>query len=534
MDSLVTMALVGTAKSAGTVALEGDHPADALFRDAQPNDREQHVLILAGTRAVCERCGQLPRTDISEIPPAAHDKPSNISPKLLGILQNALATNERVLLCEFLRELKSVSALLPPELLPQALGVGDATVRECLLPVLGERGRWLSRLRSEWRWVQEGIAALSPENRSALKSAWEEGTAGERRRALEMLRRSDPGEARDWLQAVVDNEKADQRAALLETFEHGLSLADEPFLEERLNDRSEHVRLAAAKHLAKLPGSALSQRMAVRAEAMLSSERTGIIRRKTKLTCSPPEEIDNAWERDGIAKKPPTGRGKRAFWAELLLALVPPGHWSRKFALDPTALIEAVHEDTFEDAVIDGWTQAAADFATADADSAAWLLPLTTHWLEKAQRTTGKVRTEAIQKIAMLLPSLSATNAEKIALELLADERGEEDPEGLRLLASLPRYWSAEFGSQFLRLARNVLYKFDDNRAWQWMNALGSAGRALPRETFAAALEPWDIKEAAPSGGRSSAIQREIDNFAETIRTRQSFFAEIGAINAQP
>ena len=40
------------------------------------------------------------------------------------------------------------------------------------------------------------------------------------------------------------------------------------------------------------------RRMRNRAAAMLSSETKGFLRKKTKLSCAPPEKIDRDWERD--------------------------------------------------------------------------------------------------------------------------------------------------------------------------------------------------------------------------------------------
>jgi len=53
----------------------------------------------------------------------------------------------------------------------------------------------------------------------------------------------------------------------------GLSLADEPLLEAALDERDAGVRGWAAHLLARLPGSALGQRMARRAAGCLRIER---------------------------------------------------------------------------------------------------------------------------------------------------------------------------------------------------------------------------------------------------------------------
>ena len=79
-------------------------------------------------------------------------------------------------------------------------------------------------------------------------------------------------------------------------------------------------------------------------------------------------------------------------------------------------------------------------------------------------------------------------------------------------------------------IVRRVISKNSDSTAYQWSNALFTAGRAIPAEVFPAALAEWKV---APSERSSTwqvdAVQREIDKFLETIQTRQSFFAEVAA-----
>ncbi len=271
--------------------------------------------------------------------------------------------------------------VLPPEVLPLLLQSKEADVRRCLIPVLGERGKWLCRQNPDWSFFHDNAERQTLVDLDAMKQTWDEGTIDQRCQALVILRRSDPLAARDWVAQIFTKEKSNHRVKLLEAFETGLCDDDEAFLESCLNDRSSAVGAAAARLLCRLPRSALAGRMRDRAAAILAVETKGLILEKTKLVCTPPQEIDRDWERDGIAKRSPSGVGERAFWTERVLAAVPPSFWPGHFGLEPAALITAVADDPFAASVVAGWAEAAVLFAASDRASAEWLVPLWRHWV---------------------------------------------------------------------------------------------------------------------------------------------------------
>jgi len=529
MDELVKIALVGTSRNSATIAVD-DHPAGAIVSRIEAEDREALLLLHSGAHAIYELAGRKPIAGVAAASPSERETTRMASRKLAGLLANGIMTNATELVIDFLCQMHGNRIVVPPDLLPLLLDCSDVAIREHLLPVLGERGKWLSRHNPAWRWVHQGVAHLTDADQVELKRMWDEGTIAERRQVLAMLRRSDPQCARDWVLPVFAQEKPAHRASLLDEFAVGLSAADEAFLERCLADRAPTVQQAAARLLCCLPSSSLAARMRDRASAMLSIETKGLLRKKTKIACTPPEKIDRDWERDGIAGKLPSGRGLRAFWAETVIAAVPPSHWAKKFGLAPSILIEAVYDDPFEQAVLAGWSEAAVRFVSSDADSSAWLTPLWKHWAAAAARTKGSGRMQALERLKSLLPGMARAEAEQGMLLLFTEAAGSDNVESLGLLPLLPRPWSAEFADRFLELVRRVLAKHADNAAYQWSSSLFTAGRAIPADVFAAALAEWKL--ASPDGSSSwhvDAVQREIDKFLETIQTRQSFVAEVAA-----
>ena len=528
MSDLTRMALVGTSRSANSATLDVDHPAEALLAGREQADPESILLLRAGVHAVYAAAGRAAEPDVAAIPEAPPETARTPGGKLLGILQNAMAADSKDLFGEMLRQMAAGNLHLPHELLPLALSVSDTTLRERLLPVVGERGQWISRFNPEWSWVYEGIGTLSDSDQERLQQVWDEGAIPERCRVLAAWRRSNPAEARDKLAATLPQESAEHRSRLLGELETGLSYDDEAFLEKCLDDRSSGVKQIAAGLLSQLPGSALSLRMCERARAMLSAQKTGIVFKKLVVACSPPETIDKTWERDGISQKPPGGRGKRAFWAESVLQAVPPSHWVKQLGAAPEALIEAVREDTFGQSVLLGWSRACARFAASDAECAQWVKPLWAYWEDVGSRAQGQARVAIVEEMKTLQEVMSAPDAEQGVLELLWKNHNSGESEAITLLERLPRPWSSHFSQRYLQLTRSVVEKSSDNFAYQWMNTLHMAGRAIPPDLFTTALAPWDLTaDQTRTSWALSSAERELERFQETIRLRQSFYAEV-------
>jgi Family of unknown function (DUF5691) len=524
MDELTRIALVGTSKSVGTTAEE--HPADTLL-DEQTIDAEEALLLRAAVRSIFDQSGCMPSKDVRPVSPAPPDEAPCGSVRLAGLLQNSLIADPKGLLIEFLQQMKECRVVAPYDLLPQALCVTDTEVREHLLLVLGERGRWLAGFQTDWAWVHTGTATLTGSDRDSLQSVWEHGSIHERCSALATIRRGDAAEGRSALNATFAQEKAEHRGRLLLTLEHGLSYDDEAFLESCLDDRSTQVREAAADLLVLLPGSALSVRMRERADAMLSLTTTGRLRRRPKLVCEPPETIDKTWNRDGIGSKPSAGRGKRAYLAEAVISAVPPSHWGGRFALDPAALVTAIEEDLFGAAVLAGWSRAAARFSQHDSDSARWLVPLWDCWAARANCMTGKDRDESYSQLRIILPALRQEQAEECVLRQLENARKGEPSDVLSLICLLPKRWGEGFAARYLTVVRSILRTTCDNAGYQWSSTLLTAAKAIPPDVFADALKPWDLKDAGKNSWHNQAIIREIDRFTETVITRKSFYEEL-------
>jgi hypothetical protein len=137
-------------------------------------------------------------------------------------------------------------------------------------------------------------------------------------------------------------------------------MADEPFLEERLDDRSISVRRAAADLLANLATSRLSLRMQARLLPLLRLESKGLLRHTEVLEVMLPEGADAAMQRDGIRPKAGGQGGAKALLLAQMLALVPPSMWSREFSRSPQELLAAAAASDWKEWLRTAWIEAAA------------------------------------------------------------------------------------------------------------------------------------------------------------------------------
>lgn len=523
MDELLKIALVGTAKhpQGGRAWVDSSEGLLAAWQNEPP---EGLLLLQAGVEAVMQQSGYEAVVLPPPPSPALPDEAPCGSLRLVGLLQNALAADSNELLKEFAVLMGSAGLRIPPDLLPAVLDIQDTSLREAILPVLGARGCWLSQFHPSWAWATQGAGSLSRADVGTLKRQWDEGNLAARCTVLGRLRRMDIAEARNWLQEIFKQEKPEHRARLLAQFEIGLDASDEPLLEETLLDRSESVRRMAANLLARLPTSQLAARMLARAATILQGA-PGIKGRPPVIRCTPPAEIDALWKHDGVSDQAAAGRGKRAVWVETVLRAVPPDHWASRFSADPAVLIEAIREDAFAPAVLEGWTQAAVAFAS-EAETAAWLTPLWSHWMPLATGAANVKATAAGQHASELLQAMPSAAAEACLQGQMAAGDG-ADMLVPALLGILPRPWSAGFARLYLRHAFGLLRQRTDNIAYQWACGLSHAARAIPPLCFGEALQMAEPAIAGPKSGHYA--EREIDRCIEVIRLRQSFYQEISA-----
>jgi hypothetical protein len=258
------------------------------------------------------------------------------------------------LLTEWLTLLHRGGMRVPAAHLPALLDHGSkhSDLHPLIQPVLGRRGVWLAAQNPAWAYAQD-VSTWD------VEQVWHTGSRDERARLLAWLREHDPARARELLEATWQQDPAKERAAFLEVLKTNLSMADEPFLESALDDRSKDVRRTAADLLAHLPDSRLVQRMIERVQPLLSFEPGGMLK-KASLEVRLPAECTPEMQRDGVEVKPTsTVKDEHAWWLQQMLGVVPPAFWSDTWQVAPREIVESIDTGNLRRPLQEGWLQAA-------------------------------------------------------------------------------------------------------------------------------------------------------------------------------
>jgi len=317
-EELAKIALIGTERAS--------LPAEVLENLARlgiDTDAEAPKVVLEGAALYhqLQRAGfPLPVYD-GEKPPA----PGEAGP--VGGLPSARAARHLQLILEgrfqyalpeYLHLLKQYGKRIPPEHLPALFDHAQRSpaLWKAIEGLLGPFEYWLLRQNPGW-------ASLADEPGI---EAWPDAKHEERLRMLRHVRRQRPEEAALLLESCWGESAYPEKQAFLKEMEPGLGPYDESFLEACLDDSRKEVRSEAALLLARLPGSALLERLFVRAQPLFNIEKNG------SLTFSFPGEPDSQLKRDGIgAGKNPYSGDKRAGRAFAILSRIPPKRWEGYF-----------------------------------------------------------------------------------------------------------------------------------------------------------------------------------------------------------
>lgn len=497
LDALTRLATLGTARSPEPGPLAGVE-AQAL-RALEGVPLEKRLLLTAGVRAVARAAGRpLVRLEVREdvAPP---DTLEVCPPRVSAVLTELLVANDGDVLREAFGRMALARRRLPPELLPRVLGLKEPSLRAAAVPVLGERGAWLSRLNPEWR-----TSAASPASSTGdAERLWTEGTLEERLAALTRARGIEPARARSWLQGTWAQEKAEHRARFLACLDTGLSPEDEALLELGRKDRSGPVREVARYLLARLPGSAFTRRMADRARAVLVWEKPATLRVQL------PAKWDAEAERDGL-DKPPPGVGQSEHWLIRLVECVPLRSWEEWFEATPEQLVAAAGRTDHGIALSEGWAH-----ALHLGGSSSWGTALLAWWSRCESKVLEAERAQllAVSVFEQLPPE------ERAARTLRIFQRAESLPSLDRALALTPAPWPAKLGYSWLQSLREL---YDPStRATALLGVFRQAALALPPECLATATEPFELP--APL----SRWNPELHRFQQTVSLRRILYEEL-------
>jgi hypothetical protein len=330
LQSITASALIGTERQPfKPIATDGN--LGKLLANIDPSDGEIALLNTLAAIALYEQAGKLPLKHDSVLPNVCDlDDLPKCSDRTAYFLQLTMSEHSE-LLPEILSALAANGQRVNETSLPLLLDLGkrQSDLREAIATVLGKRGQWLAAQNPDWNYIATTDDA----------SIWETGNKFARLMWLKQQRKQNPNQAREYLESTWKQETASDRTAFLEVFETNLSMADEPFLESLLGDRSKDVRRVTIDLLSCLPESRYCQRMTERVQNLVKLVSEG---EQIYFSIDLPELLTPEMIRDGIIQKSPDASiGDRGFWLLQAIAATPLDFWTKQFSLSTSDLLKA-------------------------------------------------------------------------------------------------------------------------------------------------------------------------------------------------
>lgn len=422
---ITSAALLGTERQSFKSIVTSGKLGEILQLD-ETRSPESVLLLSAGILSLYQQAGQQPQKNPIDtfMPCDLNDQP-RCCPRAASFLQSILQSGSNCFehLPEWLEIAAQKGQRAPEQYLPRLLTL--AANRQQILPVLGQRGLWLAMQNPEWNIAIDTLTEID----------WD--TSDERIRLvyLRQLRPVQPDRARELLQSTWKEESAEMRTQFLTVLQIELSMADEPFLEEQLNDRSKTVRRKAADLLVCLPDSRYCDRMIQRLAPLIQLE-------EEALRITVPSTCDRSMQRDGIELKPPNNSryGEKAWWLLQLIAATPLKFWQAHLGLaDISSLIEYGKASEWATVLQEGWQQ-----ATKAQKNAEW-----------AEVLLNYPQLVEIQNVRSLLALLQPEQRDRWLCQLFErTSRGITDyfvVNALQILGSFDSYWSEELVQHVLQ-----------------------------------------------------------------------------------
>jgi len=351
-NPLLTAAILGLDRQ----ALPAEAKATALSHD----DEASALLRAWARRYLLDKAsGILPEAPPLPAPAAADEQAAD--EQAAKFVQQILNGPYREAWEEMLSVLMATGKTMPVSSLPFVLEwlAKDKSKLEEVLPLLGSRGAWLMAQLPEW---QSFLQTPAP-------AAWPVESLNTRKKILQRLRQSEPATALQLLRSTWQEDGWKERHQLLAKLETGLALSDESFLEGCLDDKRREIRQTAARLLALLPGSALSERLHSYARSLMKRLPSGL------WQLWPPEQTPAAWQRDGIDGAGAGNGGPKAILIRQLFGHIAPQHWASLFGAEDKELLRQIEANEWSGALTEGLTDAIVRFQGREqADALIW------HW----------------------------------------------------------------------------------------------------------------------------------------------------------
>ncbi len=500
---LVKTMLIGSANQADLPqSVEKEMNALGLQPSQHNLQVETQLLEAAASYALLRQAGHSIQLEQKELPyaPCLPNTLEKCSPKASSYLAQILQNKQNEILVEWLDKIKTLDRRVPEELLPDLLAFGATheNLRAALLPVLGQRGRWLAQFNKRWSYAQWSTDQDHAEDQYHL------GNLKERLLYLQQLRSQEPEVARDLIWSTWDTEDYQARAEFVKMLHYNLSEADLPFLEEALEDRRKEVRQEAAALLVCLPSSSLVQRF-----KDLLNELIEFQPQHKTLKIELPGKLTKRMKQDGIREHyKPLPEGKKANWLAQMIAMLPPSYWTKHWGLSTEECLELAINDDYRNIWWWAWGTSAKRLHDED-----WLLAMHRYIID--YKPSGKKNLHF--SLDFLYNELSSKLFNQLAWEYLQKDNNSfisDDHPAMLLLLQEHQHWDDGLALEVIARIRKAIT--NDAGVFNW-----NQKTLLKRAAFAIHPKLYNQLENGWPEELGYSWQAEVHNFLATLRFRK-------------
>lgn len=250
-DEIVNKALLGSAKVSLTPADLPLEITEEFDVDASQNNEDTFLKISALAFQFRQSGAKPLKATYETLTEALPESKPYCSAEATTVLKTLLEEEHISLLSFWLRLCQSKEQLAHPETVASLIGIAQRRkdLRNVIMLVAGERGRWLCSLNPDWNFPTANID---------LEKGWSEGSSTERRELLQEIRNIDPEKAKKLVESSWPAEGANEKLSFLEILKINISAADLPWLES-LKEKSQRVNAVILDLLKMIPSSLVVQ-----------------------------------------------------------------------------------------------------------------------------------------------------------------------------------------------------------------------------------------------------------------------------------
>lgn len=494
--TLVKIGLLGTNRSKISDTMIQELHAMGI----EEEDPARLILKAAATLSMMKKAGRLPADFEADLPiPTVKIQRNICGKRAVQYLNMILKGNNVLILSEFLTTLTKYNKFLPPESLPLILDKAIKTpiIWQALKPALGDRGRWLMAQNPNW-----AILDYTP-----TLADWENGNTKERTAYLRYQRSVNPVTALALLEATWPQGNTTTRKKLMSSLQVGLSLADDPFLSERLADKQKDIRVMASCLLSLILDSSLNQRMLIRLKKLIKIKNS---KKETILEIKLPRGVDDTMIKDGIKASVQLYRsGNKASQLAQMTKQLPLTYWEDLTGLTPTKLLPLFIKNEYAFLLLSAVTDAAAYH-----ENKTWSKLILQQWLSK-----GDLKIWQDFAPLQLIPVVDQATYNELTLSGFKDIKflpAENTPLDF-LLQQQKHSWETDLSLVFFDRLKSWLKSSDASHWGDWhiRKILSIAGLRAPAELYPKVSKDWP--EHLPVWG---GWERDVSGSLATLELR--------------